>query len=115
MPYVILYLILFISTLILALPIFFIKKVKKTIVTICLNISIIGFPLYLLLIIGIITMHQMETCRLENYNNFYDYNTCDTLIKSLEFNWSYVLFFLGILFILFYSKIIKKWKSLPED
>lgn len=113
-PYVILYLILFISTLILALPIFFIKKVKKSIVTICLNISIIGFPLYLLLIIGIITMHQMETCRLENYNNYYDYNTCDTLIKSLEFEWSYVLFFLGILFILFYSKIIKKWKSLPE-
>ncbi|WP_299123729.1 hypothetical protein [uncultured Winogradskyella sp.] len=111
--YFILYIVLIISLIILAIPIFFIETTKKLIVAICLNISILGFPLLLFLIIGIISMHQEEACR-----NSLDYSLgnykCDTLIESLGFNWSYVLFALGIIFIFFYSKNIKKWKSLPE-
>jgi hypothetical protein len=112
-PFVLLYIVLFISLIILAIPLFLIEKTKKLIVAICINISMIGFPLFLLLIIGIISMHQDEACRnsIEYKQGNY---ACDTLMESLGFNWSYVLFVLGILFIFLFSKVIKKWKALPE-
>lgn len=111
--YAIMYLTFIIGSIILAIPICFADKIKKGLVAICVNISIIGFALYLFLIIGIISMHQQDAC--ENDPNYYNngYN-CDTLIESLELNWSYVLFFVAVIFIFFYSSIIKKWKSLPE-
>jgi hypothetical protein len=106
------YLTLFIGTIILSIPIFFSKKIKKTIVGICLNISIVGFILYILLIITTISLHQSEICR---ENNIYitDKN-CYTLFNSLGLIWSYVLFVINLIFIYFYTAIIKKWKALPE-
>lgn len=111
--YVILYLTLLISTTILVIPLFFIEKIKKIIVAICINISIAGFALYLFLIIGIISTHQSDTCRYDS-DGYQTYNNCDTLLNAFEFNWIFVLFFIGIIFIFLYSKVIKKWKSLPE-
>jgi len=111
--FVVLYIVLIISLFILSIPLFLIEKTKKLIVAICINISIIGFPLFILLIIGIISLHQDEACRNSTEYKLGNY-TCDTLMESLGFDWSYVLFVLGILFIFLFSKVIKKWKALPE-
>nr|WP_321223105.1 hypothetical protein [uncultured Psychroserpens sp.] len=111
--YFVAYFTLALATLILIIPIAFYKKIKKLIVSICLNISIVGFPLYLLLIISIISMHQRDIC--DNDINYYKtYYKCDTLFDLFEFGWSWVLFFCGILFIYLYTNVIKNWKSLPE-
>lgn len=107
------YLTLSIGTIILLIPIVFIERIKKIVVAICVNISIIGFPLYIFLILGIITMHQTDICRAD-IDYFKNYYQCDTILSSLEVNWSYVLFFIGIIFIFLYCKVIKQWKSLPE-
>lgn len=111
--YFISYFTLVIASIILLIPIFFAKRIKKLIVAIYLNISIIGFPLYLLLIIGIISMHQNDACLAHP-----DYNTdgfvCRTLMDTFDVGWSWILFFSGIIFIYFYTKVIKNWKSLPQ-
>nr|WP_321228301.1 hypothetical protein [uncultured Psychroserpens sp.] len=111
--YFISYFTLALATLIILIPIFFYKRIKKMVVAICLNISMVGFSMYIFGIIGTITMHQRDACRGDlNYSNS-DYN-CDTLIDLFEFGWSWILFFCGIIFIFFYTKVIKNWKSLPE-
>ena len=111
--YFISYFTLALGTLILLIPIVFYKSIKKIIVAICLNISLIGFSLYLFLIVGIISMHQKDTCRadLDYQKSYYD---CNTLMESVGLSWSWILFFCGIIFIFFYTKVIKNWKSLPE-
>lgn len=111
--YFISYLALALGTLILCIPIFFYNGIKKIVVAICLNISLIGFSLYLFLIVGIISMHQNDACRddLDYYKSYYD---CDTLIESVGLSWSWILFAVGIIFIFFYTKVIKNWKALPE-
>ncbi|MCT4630036.1 hypothetical protein [Winogradskyella sp.] len=111
--YFLLYFTLFISSVIIAIPIFFAERIKKIIVAICVNISLIGFSLYLFLIISIISLHQKDACR-EHPDYYKDGFECYTLLEILEINWSYIFFIVGILFLLFYTKIIKKWKSLPE-
>ena len=40
--------------------------------------------------------------------------TAEKLYGLLEFNWSYVFFIAVLVFLYFFSKAIKKWKSLPE-
>jgi len=112
--YFISYFTLILGSIILLIPICFSKRIKKLVVAICVNISIIGFPLYLFLIMGIISMHQNDACLADSTNYYKNDYRCDTLMNSLEFNWSWILFFAGILFLFFYSKVIKNWKSLPE-
>jgi hypothetical protein len=104
------YFVFILSTFILAIPIFFASKLKKQIVAICLNISIVGFVLYVFLIIGIISIHQDHYCR-----NIYDYTyDCPILITSIGLYLSYVLLASGLVFLYFYTSIIKQWKALPE-
>lgn len=111
--YFIMYFTLILGIIILAIPIFFSDTIKKGVVAICVNISIIGFPLFIFLILGIITMHQKDICRADPdyYNKYYD---CYTIMDVLGINWSFVLFSIGLIFILFYAKIIKRWRALPE-
>ena len=111
--YIILYIVLIIATFILLVPIVFIDRMHKLIVGICVNISIVGFPLYLLLITGIITMHQDNACsdRADYYESGY---YCYTMFDWLGIYWSFAYFVLTILFLIFYTKVIKKWKALPE-
>ncbi|MDO5977723.1 hypothetical protein [Flavivirga spongiicola] len=107
------YLTFILSTIILSIPIFYAKRIKKLIVAICLNISIIGFVLYVFLIITIISLHQSDAC-IRNYS-FYTHNKdCFNLLKSIGIYWSYILFIINLLFIYIYSGVIKKWKALPE-
>lgn len=107
--YFVMYFVFILSTIILSIPIFYSKKIKKLIVAICLNISIVGFVLYVFLIIGIISFHQHNTC-----NNYYYNNDCFNLLESLGVNWSFILFIVNLIFIYFYFGVIKKWKALPE-
>lgn len=110
--YFIAYFVVLMGAIILAIPLFFAEKVKKLIVAICINISINGFALYLLLLLGIIAMHHRDQC---DFTSPYGRNSdCVTIFDYLEFNWSFVLFFAGLIFMYFYMTIIKKWKSLPE-
>ncbi|WP_353779508.1 hypothetical protein [Winogradskyella sp. 3972H.M.0a.05] len=110
--YFIEYFILIIGTIILAIPIFYAEHVKKGIVAVCLNISIVGFLLYVLLIIGIISTHQANYCDTLSIEERVD---CFILIESLGIYTSYILFVLGFIFLFFYSRIIKNWKALPEQ
>tara|TARA_R110002049_G_scaffold68465_3_gene177475 strand:+ start:8950 stop:10749 length:1800 start_codon:yes stop_codon:yes gene_type:complete len=111
--YFIMYFLLVLGALILLTSIVYSDKVHKTVAGVCVNISIIGFPLYLLLITGIITTHQQNACR--NRADYYESSYhCDTLFDWFEVNWSFVYFFAGLVFLFFFTKAIKKWKSLPE-
>lgn len=105
------YLVLFVSTLILLLPILTIKTLPKLLGAILMNISINGFVLYVFLILGIISMHQNDAC----YDVHYNYNAnCTTILEFLDLNTSYLLFALGLVFMLCYTVIIKKWRAQPE-
>lgn len=106
------YLSLFLGIIILSIPIFFLKQIKKTIISICLNISIIGFIPFIFLIISIISLHQSEFCF--NYVTSLHYQKCTTLLNSLGIYWSYILFIISLIFIYVYTGIIKNWKALPE-
>lgn len=111
--YTLSYFLLILGAIILLTPIFLADKIYKIVVGICINISIIGFPLYLLLITGLITMHQDDACRAGSH--YYESgNQCDTLFDLFEINWSFIFFFATLLFLFFFTKTIKKWKSLPE-
>lgn len=110
--FLILYLIFIISTIILFIPIFFASKLNKQVVAVCLNISIIGFALYVLLIMGIISIHQDYYCR-----DYYDYklmDNCFVLLRKLGVYTSLALIIAGFAFMYFYTSVIKKWKALPE-
>lgn len=111
--YFLMYLVFALSTLIILIPIVFYTRVKKLVVAICLNISMVGFSLYIFGIIGLISMHQQDICEANPKYSNKDFE-CDTLIERFQFEWSWILFFSAIIFIFFYSKIIKNWKSLPE-
>ncbi len=111
--YFISYLTLFIGIIVFLIPLFFSKKLKKVIVAVCLNISVLSFISLVFLIIGIISMHQDDYCRgIRYFEN--SYKECPTLISSLGIYWSYILFAINLLFIFLYSNTIKKWKALPE-
>ena len=109
----IMYFTLILGTIILAIPLFFASNLKKQIVSICLNISLSGFVLYIFLIIGIISLHQENYCR-DHFGYDYRYNDCFILMSSIGFYLSYVLLAIGLLFMYFYTGIIKKWKALAE-
>jgi len=109
--YIASYLSLFVGASILSIPWFFYTKLKKIIVGICLNISLAGFLPFLLLIMGIISMHQADYYR-DNYPKYRGEYT--TLIESLGIYWSFVFLIIGFVFIYFYSATIKKWKALTE-
>ncbi len=108
--YFVAYFILILGTCVLMIPIFFSEQIRKNVVAICVNISLSGFVFYLLLILVVISMHQRDHCD----SGFKNHNACDTVFDYLEFNWSFVLFFAGLIFMYFYIPIIKKFKSLPE-
>ncbi|GAA3654081.1 hypothetical protein [Flavivirga jejuensis] len=107
------YLTFILGSIILSIPLFYAKKIKKLVVAICLNISIIGFILYTFLIITIISLHQSDAC-VGNYSFNFNNKDCFNLMGSLGVNWSYILFIINLLFVYFYSAVIKNWKALPE-
>ena len=105
------YLTLFIGTMILSITLFSNNRLRKTIAAIFLNMSLVGFIPYLFLIVGIISMHQKDACRDLPLEKSED---CFVLMEYLGSYWSYVFFAIAFVFVLFFSKVILKWKAMAE-
>lgn len=101
------YFLLILSLIILAVPIFMMKKVGKLVSSVFVNLSTIGFVLFILLLFGIISLHQRSACQ-DVYRN------CKTLIEYLDFNVSYIILVCGFIFMYFYMSVIQKWKAMPQ-
>lgn len=109
------YLVLTIATIIILIPFLFLTSASKLFTSIFMNITINGFVLYVLLILGIISMHQNDACRAQpGYYNSYPSKTCTTLLEYLDMNTSYLLLAVGLLFMFIYTAVIKKWRAVPE-
>ena len=109
------YLVLTIATVIILIPFLFLTSASKLFTSIFMNITINGFVLYVLLILGIISMHQNDACRATpGYYNSYPSKTCTTLLEYLDMNTSYLLLAVGLLFLFLYTAVIKKWRAVPE-
>lgn len=110
--YFIAYLVLAVGTLILIIPVVFTRAGSKLFTAVLMNMSINGFVLYVLLVLGIISIHQNDDCYAEAG---YGYTrNCTTILEQLDMNTSYLLLAAGLLFLYSYTLIIKKWKALPE-
>ena len=109
------YLVFIIATIIILIPFLFLTSASKLFTSIFMNITINGFVLYVLLILGIISMHQNDACRAQpGYYNSYPSKTCTTLLEYLDMNTSYLLLAVGLLFLFLYTAVIKKWRAVPE-
>ncbi len=112
----VLYFLLLVSLVILLIPIFKIESLSKMVSSIFVNISMNGFVLFLLLIFGIISMHQKAMCGVEIYDS-YDISqtkTCVTVFDYLGLGISYILLLGGFIFMYFYTSILQRWKAMPE-
>lgn len=105
------YLVLIIATIIILIPFLLLTSASKLFSSIFMNMTINGFVLYQLLILGIISMHQSKACYDENYN--YKEN-CITILEYLDMYTSYLLLAAGLLFLFLYTAVIKKWRAVPE-
>jgi hypothetical protein len=103
----VMYFLLILALFILLVPILMMRKFGKLISSIFVNISMIGFVLFVLLIFGIISLHQRNACQ-DVYKN------CKTLIEYLDFNVSYIILVCGFVFMYFYMSVIQKWKAMPQ-
>ncbi|MDO3426275.1 hypothetical protein QWT87_15345 [Chryseobacterium sp. APV1] len=104
------YFVFFIGLAILLLPIVMMKSLKKIIASILINISMNGFVLFVLLIFFIINIHQERNCEQINIMSY----NCPTIIKTLEFNLSYIILCCGFVFMYLYTSILHKWKAMPN-
>ncbi|PQA97689.1 hypothetical protein SAMN05421796_102392 [Chryseobacterium piscicola] len=101
------YLVFIISVFILSVPIFAMNKFNKLITSLFVNISLNGFVLFVLLLFGIVTIHQKEACKdIDGY--------CQTIMDSLGLGLSYIILICGFLFMFFYTKVLLNWKARPE-
>jgi ABC-type multidrug transport system fused ATPase/permease subunit len=111
---VISYLAFTIGTFILVTPLFLLKKIRKKILAVFINISIAGFIPYTLLIIGIISMHQRNYYKAKLGALYYKQTPPPVLIEQLGMDLSTYLLIAGFLFMLLYVSVVKRWKALPE-
>ncbi len=107
------YLAFTIGTIILVTPLFFLKRIKKKILAIFINITLAGFVPYVLLIILVISMHQKNYYRAKLGALYYK-QTPPVLLEQLGMDLSTYLLIAGFLFMLMYTAVIKKWKALPD-
>lgn len=103
-----------IGTIILATPLLFLKKLRKKIQAVFINITLAGFVPYILLIIGIISMHQKEYYKAKLGELYYQQAPPPVLIEQLGVDVSTYLLIAGFLFMIGYAAVVKKWKALPE-
>ncbi|WP_261511518.1 hypothetical protein [Chryseobacterium paludis] len=106
------YFTLFISLIILLVPLLMMRKVGKLVSSIFITISMSGFVLFLFLIFGIITIHQKATCI--STSTVHSYAECPTIIDSMGLNLSFIIFVCGFIFMYFYTSILQKWKAMPQ-
>lgn len=107
------YLVIIVSTIVLLIPLLFMKTGSKLFTSIFMNMSINGFVLYVLLILGIISMHQNDDCR-DKHDYYSNPDACMSILEYLDMNTSYILLAVGLLFMFLYTAVIKKWRAVPE-
>ncbi|WP_124979037.1 hypothetical protein [Nonlabens xiamenensis] len=113
--YFVSYFVLLLGTGILAIALLATQRVKKIVGSIFLNVSLVGFVPYLVLILGIISMHQDDACRERNRLQPYDeIIDCPNIFEFLGVYWSYLLLALGFLFVFYYCRKIMQWRAMPE-
>ena len=103
-----------IGTAILAVPILYLKKTNKVITSICINISLTFFALYVFLIVVIISMIQNYFCRLKYTSYNLQREHCSTILEDVGIYWSYIFFIIAFIFLYFFTENIRKWRALPE-
>ncbi len=109
--YFAIYFTLIITTIVLVIPIFYNNKVRKTVVGVFMNLSIVGFVPYVLLVFGIITTHQSNYCS----SVYLRREDCFVLLEDLGLVYTSIIMLVsGFIFIYLYMSIIKKWRALPE-
>ena len=111
---VISYLAFIIGTVILVTPLLLLKRIRKKIQAVFINISVVGFVPYVLLIIGIISMHQKNYYRAKLGSLYYAQTSPPVLIEQLGMDLSTYLLVAGFLFMFLYTSVVKRWKALPE-
>ena len=108
----VMYLAFFIGCVILLIPLLFMDAVGKMVSSILINITIIGFVPWVMLILAIIDYHLTKDCRYSS--DPLVYNKCVGLFDNWEMGISYFLLGVGLLFMYFYAGILQKWKAMPE-
>ncbi|HTG55727.1 MAG TPA: hypothetical protein VL943_05645, partial [Niabella sp.] len=108
------YLAFIIGTTILVIPLLLLKRIRKNIQAIFINISIMGFVPYVLLIMGIISMHQKNYYQAKLGALYYKQTPQPVLLEQLGMDLSTYLLIAGFLFMLLYTSVVKRWKALPE-
>ncbi len=109
----ILYTILTVGVIILLIPFLTIGKARKIATSIFMIISMVGFPLFVWLIFGIVNEHQVSDCRTKVYIGD-NYLNCKGVLDNLGLTTSYIMLIAAFVFLYFYTGFIKKWKAMPE-
>lgn len=102
------YFVLAIGLTILLIPLLFLKKMRRTPLSIFMNISFLGFALWVLLIFVLISFYQRDNCRTLNSINAYD---CPNIIEDLGFKFSFLLLGIAVVFNFVYMKVFMNWKA----
>lgn len=102
------YFVLAIGLTILLIPLLFLKKMSRTPLSIFINISFLGFALWVLLIFVLISFYQRDNCRTFNSINAYD---CPNIIEDLGFKFSFLLLGIAVVFNFVYMKVFMNWKA----
>jgi membrane protein DedA with SNARE-associated domain len=84
------------------------KKMGRMPLSIFMNISFLGFVLWVLLIFLLISFYQRDNCRTISPADVYD---CPDIIEDLGFKFSFLLLGIGIVFNIIYTKIFMNWKA----
>jgi hypothetical protein len=106
------YLTLFVSLIILIVPLLMMRKVGKLVSSIFITLSVCGFVLFLFLIFGIISIHQKANC--VSTRSVHSYMECPTIVESMGINLSFIILACGFIFMFFYTSILQKWKAMPQ-
>ena len=109
----ILYTILTVGVIILLIPLITIGKARKIVTSIFMIISMVGFPLFIWLIFGIVNEHQVSDCRTKVYIGD-NYMNCKGVLDNLGLTSSYIMLISTFVFLYFYTGFVKKWKAIPE-
>ena len=105
-----------IGTLVIIVPIIFLRKVHKIISGVCINMTLIGFVGYVFLIMGLISFHQQNLCDYKYPSHTWSEKKelCFILLNELGMYTSYILLAIGLIFNYFYGHLIKYWRSIPN-
>lgn len=107
------YMVFTIGTSILLMPLIFLKKIKKNIQSVFVNLTLAGIVPYIFLALYIINTHQ-ERYYQKLFGDMYYKKRPDLILDILGENLGWILLAAGFAFILLYTAVIKKWKALPE-